>query len=126
MALLDDYIKDLAPLVNLDCGTCNTAGVTRAAEIMKGYFESIGFTCELIDLGPKAGRGLLARNKPHADHYDVLLNGHLDTVFADGTAAARPFSIDGDFAHGPGCADCKGGILDNKASRFVGGSVQKL
>ena len=111
MALLDDYIKDLAPLVNLDCGTCNTAGVTRAAEIMKGYFESIGFTCELIDLGPKAGRGLLARNKPHADHYDVLLNGHLDTVFADGTAAARPFSIDGDFAHGPGCADCKGGIL---------------
>ena len=76
MALLDDYIKDLAPLVNLDCGTCNTAGVTRAAEIMKGYFESIGFTCELIDLGPKAGRGLLARNKPHADHYDVLLNGH--------------------------------------------------
>lgn len=48
MALLDDYIKDLAPLVNLDCGTCNTAGVTRAAEIMKGYFESIGFTCELI------------------------------------------------------------------------------
>ena len=38
MALLDDYIKDLAPLVNLDCGTCNTAGVTRAAEIMKGYF----------------------------------------------------------------------------------------
>lgn len=111
MALLDDYIKDLAPLVNLDCGTCNTAGVTRAAEIMKGYFESIGFTCELIDLGPKAGRGLLARNKPHADRYDVLLNGHLDTVFADGTAAARPFSIDGDFAHGPGCADCKGGIL---------------
>lgn len=80
MALLDDYIKDLAPLVNLDCGTCNTAGVTRAAEIMKGYFESIGFTCELIDLGPKAGRGLLARNKPHADHYDVLLNGHFDTV----------------------------------------------
>lgn len=53
MALLDDYIKDLAPLVNLDCGTCNTAGVTRAAEIMKGYFESIGFTCELIDPAPK-------------------------------------------------------------------------
>ena len=111
MALLNDYLKDLAPLVNLDAGTYNTAGVTRAAEIMKGYFESIGFTCDLVDLGPKAGRGLIARNKPEANHYDVLLNGHLDTVFPDGTAAARPFSVDGSFAHGPGCADCKGGIL---------------
>ena len=44
MALLDDYLKDLAPLVNLDCGSHNPAGVTRAAEIMKGYFDSIGFT----------------------------------------------------------------------------------
>ena len=44
MALLDDYLKDLAPLVNLDCGSHNPAGVTRAAEIMKGYFDSIGFS----------------------------------------------------------------------------------
>lgn len=111
MSVLNDYLKDLAPLVNLDAGTANTAGVTRAAEIMKAHYESIGFTCELVDLGPAVGKGLLARNKPEADHYDVLMNAHLDTVFPDGTAAARPFTIDGDTAYGPGCSDCKGGVL---------------
>ena len=68
MTMLEDFLKDLAPLVNLDCGTSNTAGVTRAAEIMKAHFESIGFTCELVDLGPTVGKGLLARNKPEAGY----------------------------------------------------------
>lgn len=111
MTLLNDYLKDLEPLVNLDCGTANRAGVTRAAEIMKGYFESIGFVCELVDLGPSVGKGLLCRNKPDADHYDVMMNGHLDTVFPDGTAAERPLRVEGDRAYGPGCSDCKGGVL---------------
>lgn len=111
MTMLEDFLKDLAPLVNLDCGTSNTAGVTRAAEIMKAHYESIGFTCELVDLGPTVGKGLLARNKPEAGYYDVMMNAHLDTVFPDGTAAARPLSVDGDRAHGPGCSDCKGGVL---------------
>ncbi|MDO5530567.1 M20 family metallopeptidase [Sutterella sp.] len=111
MSILDDYLKDLAPLVNLDCGTATIPGVTRAAEIMKGYFDSIGFTTEIVDLGDKAGHALIARNKPDADHIDVLLNGHLDTVFPEGTAAARPFTVEGDVARGPGCSDCKGGVL---------------
>lgn len=111
MSILESYLKDLAPLVNLDCGTANPAGVRRAAEIMKGYFESIGFTCELVDIDPHVGPGLIARNKPEAEHIDVLFNGHLDTVFPDGTAEKRPFSIEGDHAHGPGCSDCKSGIL---------------
>jgi glutamate carboxypeptidase len=41
----------------------------------------------------------------------VLLVGHMDTVFPDGTAAARPFRIDGDRALGPGVSDMKGGLL---------------
>ena len=98
MTMLQEYLKKLEPLVNLDCGTHNQAGVTRAAEIMKGYFESIGFTCEIIDLGPTVGKGLLARNKPEADHYDVMLNGHLDTVFnelnADSYVVESPDAIE--------------------------------
>ena len=111
MSVLKDYLRDLAPLVNLDCGTHNAAGVARAAAIMKGLFDSIGFATELVELDPKFGPVLVAKNKPESDHFDVLFNGHLDTVFPDGTAAARPFSIDGDRAHGPGCSDCKSGVL---------------
>ena len=109
--MLESYLKDLAELVNRDCGTHNCAGVTGAAEIMKRHFESIGFHAELVDLGPKAGRGLFATNRPGADHYDVMMNAHLDTVFSDGTAAERPMSREGDHVKGPGCSDCKSGVL---------------
>jgi glutamate carboxypeptidase len=39
--------------------------------------------------------------------------GHRDTVFPDGTAAQRPFRIDGDQAFGPGVADMKAGLVMN-------------
>ncbi len=109
--MLDAFIKDLKPLVNIDCGSANTAGVTEVAKMMKKHFESIGFHAELVDLGKKAGNGLFATNKPGAKKFDVLLNGHLDTVFPDGEAAKRPLSIKGNNAYGPGCCDCKSGIL---------------
>ena len=36
---------------------------------------------------------------------------HMDTVFAKGAAAARPFRIEGGRAYGPGVSDDKGGIV---------------
>jgi glutamate carboxypeptidase len=41
----------------------------------------------------------------------ALLIGHMDTVFETGTAAARPFRVDGERAIGPGVSDMKGGLL---------------
>ena len=41
----------------------------------------------------------------------VLLVGHTDTVFDDGTAAERPFRIEGSRARGPGVSDMKAGLL---------------
>jgi glutamate carboxypeptidase len=41
----------------------------------------------------------------------VLLVGHMDTVFDEGTAAARPFRVDAGRAYGPGVTDMKGGLL---------------
>ncbi len=111
MSVLQNYLDDLAELVNLEAGTSNPAGVTQAAEVMKRHFESIGFACELADLGPEVGRGLIATNKPGAERYDVMLNAHLDTVFPLGTAAERPFSRDEEKCYGPGCLDCKAGCL---------------
>jgi glutamate carboxypeptidase len=43
----------------------------------------------------------------------VVLMGHCDTVFPQGTAAQRPFRIEGDMAYGPGVADMKAGLVIN-------------
>ncbi len=111
--MLDNFLKDLEELVNVDCGTHNQKGVTFCAEVMKRHYESIGWHAELVDLGPEVGRGMLATNKPGAEHFDLLLNGHLDTVFQDGEAAKRPMSRNGDHINGPGCCDCKSGVLSS-------------
>jgi glutamate carboxypeptidase len=41
----------------------------------------------------------------------IMLVGHLDTVYPDGVAAARPLRIEGNKAIGPGVCDMKGGLL---------------
>ncbi len=66
MFCLNDYLRDLQEVVDLDCGSSNCAGVTRAAEIMKRRFDAIGFAAELVDLGSQASRGLFAVNRTAA------------------------------------------------------------
>ena len=41
----------------------------------------------------------------------LLLIGHLDTVYPEGTAAARPMRFEGEKLLGPGVCDMKGGLL---------------
>jgi glutamate carboxypeptidase len=45
-----------------------------------------------------------------ADYEQLLVVGHLDTVWPIGTLAARPFRIEGDRAFGPGIFDMKSGV----------------
>jgi glutamate carboxypeptidase len=42
----------------------------------------------------------------------ILMIGHIDTVFAPGTAHRRPFHEDDKRAYGPGVADEKGGVIE--------------
>ena len=41
----------------------------------------------------------------------ILLLGHMDTVWPEGTLEKMPFKVDGDQAYGPGTFDMKGGIV---------------
>ena len=41
----------------------------------------------------------------------ILLVGHLDTVFPDGTVAERPMRLEGQRVFGPGVSDMKAGLL---------------
>jgi glutamate carboxypeptidase len=53
----------------------------------------------------------------------VLLLAHLDTVWPAGTTAHWPFTVDGDWATGPGVFDMKAGLLQGlHAMRSSGGA----
>ena len=108
---LQSYLDELRPLIDLDCGTLTKPGIDQVAAILTEKYQQLGWHIKRIDLG-EAGCGLEIRNKPQAEHIDVMLVGHMDTVFPVGTAAARPMTIKGDRAYGPGVSDMKSGLLN--------------
>ncbi|MCF2531526.1 M20 family metallopeptidase [Yinghuangia soli] len=118
-ARLQRYLADLAHLVAIDSGSYSPEGVDRVLDWTADRLAGLGFTIERINVpaqqGRRVGDVLVARKHGRADPSDggrrVLLLAHADTVFEDGTAAARPFTLRGTTAHGPGVSDDKGGLL---------------
>src|SRR6516165_11284341 len=89
----------LADLVNIDSGSYNKRGVDAVGERLRAHLEGAGIVCETI---PNATFGdcMAARLSGSGDGRPIVLMGHRDTVFPDGTVAQRPFRIDGNQAFG--------------------------
>src|SRR4029077_2019084 len=111
----DRYLAALRTMVNIDCGTFNRAGVNRIADLCETRFREGGWDVERVGQAhregePELGDQLVGTIRG-AGGARVLLVGHMDTVFDDGTAAERPFSVQGERAYGPGVSHLKGGRL---------------
>lgn len=107
------FLDELAWLCNLDCGSYSPAGVNEVATWVAAAFEGLGGTVERRpDPGGRFGDTVIGtfRGRDGAGSR-LLLIGHMDTVFPDGTAAERPFRIEGGIAKGAGATDMKGGLL---------------
>lgn len=94
-------------LVDRDCGSDNKAGVDSVGRDIQSFLEPLGFAVRFHEY-EKAGNMLVAEYGDMT-HF-VVLTGHMDTVFKDGTAAERPFKIENGKVTGPGCLDMKGGV----------------
>lgn len=102
------FRERLARLVAIDSGLDAPAGREEVAALLASWAREFG--CETELAGHPAGGHLVCRLTGDGTGRSVLL-GHHDTVFESGTAAARPMTVDGDVARGPGVADMKGGLL---------------
>lgn len=111
----DDFVEALEEAVNVDSGSYTPEGVNRVAELCEARFRSHGWSVERIPHRPAAGEpqlgDLLIGRLDGSGGPRVLVIGHTDTVFDPGTAAERPFRIEGERAFGPGVSDMKGGLL---------------
>ncbi|WP_329274394.1 M20 family metallopeptidase [Streptomyces sp. NBC_00691] len=114
------YLGDLEQLVSIDSGSYSADGVNEVADWVERRLEQLGFDVERVSFPPspdgrRTGDALIGRRRgglpEAAGGRRILLAGHMDTVFEDGTAADRPFRIDGSTAYGPGVSDDKGGLL---------------
>lgn len=85
-------------------------GLSQMADFFAERFDAMGWKTQKVDYAPESGVCVVCTNR-EAEHYDLMLIGHLDTVYAKGTVAERPFRIEGERAYGPGTADMKHGCL---------------
>jgi glutamate carboxypeptidase len=102
----------LKTIVDIDSGSGDVAGGERVDSVLAPRLEASGAD---VRYEPAEAPGL-PRNLVAVFHgtgkAKILIIAHIDTVFGPGTAAKRPFSIDGDRAHGAGVGDEKGGVIN--------------
>jgi len=106
---LSQYIEELRELCSIDSYSYHKPGLDEMALFLAARMRGLGMHATIIErqswgndlLGTLHGMG----------GANVLLLGHMDTVYPVGIAAARPVQVDGDIVYGPGVSDMKGGIL---------------
>lgn len=104
---MNDNIRLLAELVNIDSGTGDIEGIKQIVKVLQSRLRNLD-----MDLHPmEAGDGSVHYFASRGQGKRILLVAHLDTVFAKGTASKRSFKIKGDIAYGPGVSDCKSGVV---------------
>lgn len=111
----DVFAADLRSMVDVDCGSYTPDGVNAIADVCERRFANDGWIVERRshqpdDEEPRLG-DLVIGTLSGAGGPRVLLTGHTDTVFDEGTVARRPYRAEGDIAFGPGTSDMKGGLL---------------
>jgi glutamate carboxypeptidase len=110
---LPAFLADLERLCNIDCGSYTPKGVNEVADWVAADLAALGAKVERRpDPNGRFGDTVIGtfEGQPGAGPR-VLLIGHMDTVFSEGTVAKRPFRIEDGIAYGPGVSDMKAGLL---------------
>ena len=103
-------LETLRDLTSVDSGTGQAAGISAVATQIENFAKALGAQVDRVTPASNvAGPNLVITFKGMGKR-KILLISHMDTVYVAGTAAARPFRLEGNRAIAPGIADDKGGI----------------
>lgn len=102
-----EMVEGLRHLVEIESPSSDTTATRACAEAADDLGHDLfGARAEQIE---REGRTHLRWTFGSAR--DIVLVGHLDTVWPLGTLVAWPFEVRGDEATGPGCFDMKAGVV---------------
>ena len=104
---LETFLARLAHFVNMDTPSGGKEALDIQGDQLKEEFLEAG--AQVITHERPGGNLLECR--VGTGPKQVLLLGHMDTVFPTGTVAKHPYSREGDILQGPGVLDMKSGVL---------------
>ena len=107
-ASADDMVETLRGLVEIESFSRDKAGVDRLGRHVAGLLAELGARVD-FRAQRQVGDHLVATLG--AGPSQVLVLGHLDTVWPPGTLAEQPFRLEDGLALGPGVLDMKSGIV---------------
>lgn len=113
-ARLPRFLDELETLVSIDCGSYTPDGVNQVADFMADALRALGADVRRVPHDPEPGGtqlGDLVIGEMEGSGPRLLLIGHMDTVFDEGTASLRPYRSNEGRAFGPGVTDMKAGLL---------------
>ena len=112
----DAMVAMLREMVDIDSGSYNKPGIDAVGAVVRRFMEAQAIPVEVVRQ-QKHGDCLCAKvpwDGPAGNAGgNIVLMGHRDTVFPDGEAERRPFTIRDGIAYGPGVADMKAGLVMN-------------
>jgi glutamate carboxypeptidase len=106
----DDFLADLERIVDVDSSAYSKAGVDAVGDLIAERLAELGGRVQRVPHA-RFGDTIVGEFERGRDGPRVLMVGHMDTVFEEGTAAERPFAVRGGRAYGPGVSDMKAGLL---------------
>ena len=112
----DAMVALLREMVDIDSGSYNKPGIDAVGAVVQRFMQAQGIPVETIRQQNHGDclRAAVPWDGPAGNAGgNIVLMGHRDTVFPDGEAARRPFTIRDGIAYGPGVADMKAGLVMN-------------
>jgi glutamate carboxypeptidase len=105
----DEMLELLKDLVSIQSGTYNKPGVNRVCNVVSKAIEALNIKTTRLE-HEQYGDTLILSGNSAGDSGNILIVGHLDTVFPEDTDFNR-YREDERNAYGPGVIDMKGGIV---------------
>jgi glutamate carboxypeptidase len=100
----------LKALVEIETGSTDAEGMVTMGNYLETRFKALGATVERIKPKGNAKGDIIVATLKGTGTSNLLLIGHMDTVYLHGALAKAPFRVEDGKAFGPGIADDKGGL----------------
>ncbi len=103
-------VDTLKSLVMIESGSADVAGLAKMATLLDDRLKALGFKTERRKATAGAGADIVIGTLKGSGKRNIMLQGHMDTVYLAGILQTQPYKLDGNKLYGPGIADDKGGL----------------
>ena len=103
-------VDTLKSMVMIETGSGDVDGLAKMATLLDDRLKALGFKTERRKTTAGAGADIVVGTLKGSGKRNIMLQGHLDTVYLPGILQTQPYKLDGNKLYGPGIADDKGGL----------------